>query len=174
MRLAKRLGYTAARGWQVVVLPAVGGVDAVVLLPDGDLPAAESALDADALATLLAAPTPALLHLFVPKFRVRARARLNQALSELGVRTMFTEQADFDGISPRRRCGWIPCSTRRFSPIDEQGLEGAAATVMAARAMAMHRDLSQPIEVRVDRPFLFLVRHKQSGAIYFLARVVQP
>jgi len=28
--------------------------------------------------------------------------------------------------------------------------------------------------VRVDRPFLFLVRHRPSGAVYFLARVTSP
>jgi serpin B len=28
--------------------------------------------------------------------------------------------------------------------------------------------------VRVDRPFLFLVRHRTSGAIYFLARITRP
>lgn len=172
MRLDKRLGYAATGGWQVVVLPA-GDVDAVVLLPAGDLPAAESGLDADTLAGLLAAPTPALLHLFLPKFRVRARARLNDALGELGVRIMFTDQADFDGISSQRM--WVDSVQHEaVLTIDEQGLEGAAATAMVARALAMHRELSRPIEVRVDRPFLFLVRHKQSGAVYFLARVVQP
>jgi serpin B len=54
------------------------------------------------------------------------------------------------------------------------GLEGAAATAVVMRMLSMHRDLAQPIEVKVDRPFLFLVRHRPSGAIYFLARVVQP
>jgi serpin B len=58
--------------------------------------------------------------------------------------------------------------------IDERGLEGAAATAVAMRMAAMHREVRPPIEVRVDRPFLFLVRHRPSGAVYFLARVVQP
>jgi serpin B len=173
MRLDKRLGYAAAGGWQVVVLPAAGDVDAVVLLPDGDLPTAEAALDADALATLLAAPRPALLQLFLPKFRARAKAPLTAILQNLGVRTMFTGHADFSGITPiEMRVDSV--QHEAVLTIDEDGLEGAAATAVAAVAMSMHRDPSRPIEVRVDRPFLFLVRHRQSGAVYFLARVVQP
>ncbi|HEX5405313.1 MAG TPA: serpin family protein [Pseudonocardiaceae bacterium] len=173
MRLNKRLGYAATGGWQVVVLPAAGDVDAVVLLPDGDIAAAESTLDADALAGLLAAPVPALLHLHLPAFRVRAKAGLKAALAGLGVRTMFSNQADFGGISP------MPMAVdsvvhEAVLTVDEEGLEGAAATAVVMRMLSMHRDLAQPIEVRVDRPFLFLVRHRPSGAVYFLARVVQP
>ena len=173
MRLDKRLGYAATNGWQVVMLPAGGDVDAVVLLPDGDLTDAERALDADALATLLAAPTPASLHLFLPKFRVRVQALMTRALQDLGVRTMFSDAADFTGItSARMRVDGVVHEA--VLTVDEQGLEGAAATAVIARALAMHREPARPIEVRVDRPFLFLVRHRQSGAVYFLARVVRP
>lgn len=36
MRTTRELRYVAARGWQAVALPALGGVEAVVLLPDAD------------------------------------------------------------------------------------------------------------------------------------------
>lgn len=173
MRLRKRLGYAATDGWQVVVLPAAGDLHGVILLPDGNLDAAESTLDADALAGLLAAPAPASLQLYLPRFRARAKANLDNALRGLGVRTMFTDHADFRGISD------FPLAVdsvvhEAVLTIDEGGLEGAAATAMVMRMMAMHHDASRPIEVKVDRPFLFLVRHRLSGAVYFLARVVQP
>jgi serine protease inhibitor len=32
----------------------------------------------------------------------------------------------------------------------------------------------EPVRVEVDRPFLFLVRHRDSGALYFLARITDP
>jgi serpin B len=32
----------------------------------------------------------------------------------------------------------------------------------------------QPVEVRVDRPFLLVVRHRETGVVCFLARVVDP
>jgi serpin B len=174
MRLTgKRLDYAAGGGWQVVVLPAAGDVDAVVLLPDGDLVTAEPALDADALAGLLAAPAPMSVDLYLPRFKVRANANLTAALGSLGVHTMFGDHADFSGISDRP----MAVSSVRHEAVltvDEHGLEGAAATGMVMRALALHRDMNEPVVVRVDRPFLFMVRHRPSGAVYFLARVTSP
>ncbi|HEX4705336.1 MAG TPA: serpin family protein [Pseudonocardiaceae bacterium] len=173
MRLDKRLGYAAGDGWQVVVLPAAGDVEAVVLLPSNDLGTAEAALDADTLAGLLNAPVVLPLVLYLPKFRVRVRSNLTTALDTLGVRTMFTDRADFGGITDKP----LSVSSVRHEAvltIDEQGLEGAAATAAVMRAMALHRDIAEPVVVRVDRPFLFLVRHRTSGVVYFLARVTRP
>lgn len=56
--------------------------------------------------------------------------------------------------------------------LDEQGLEGAAATAVQMRTMSLIS--GDPLEVRVDRPFLLLVRHAGTGAVYFFARVVRP
>jgi serpin B len=33
---------------------------------------------------------------------------------------------------------------------------------------------AEPVEVRVDRPFLFLIRDVETGALLFLGRVVDP
>lgn len=173
MRLSKQLGYAATPGWQAVFLPGRGGVEAVALLPDAPLAEAEPALTAPVLADLLDRRAMRLVELYLPKFRVRARADLTTSLADLGVRTLFGRDADLSGISDE------PIVVSKIVheavlTIDEQGLEGAAATAVVMRAMAMAIRPEQPIVVRVDRPFLFLVRHAASGAVYFLARVVRP
>jgi len=56
--------------------------------------------------------------------------------------------------------------------IDEQGLEGAAATAIMFRMTSI--DVTEPVTVDVDRPFLLLVQHAATGVIYFAARVVDP
>ena len=172
MRLTKRLGYAAADGWQVVVLPAAGGVEAAVLLPDAALPAAEATLTGPGLAALLAQPQPTEVDLYLPKFRVSAEAPLKPVLESLGVSTMFGGAADLRGISDtplRVDSAWH----QAVLTIDEQGLEGAAATALTMVRMAMARG-PEPVVVRVERPFLMLVRHPASGAVYFLSRVVAP
>lgn len=173
MRLSKRLGYAASAGWQAVFLPAAGGVEAVVLLPDEPLRQAEPALRAKDLVALLAARMVHPVELYLPRFRVTSRADLNSSLDGLGVHTMFGDQADFSGIS-RQPMQVSNVLHEAVLTIDEQGLEGAAATAVVMRAMAMVSRPEQPVVVRVDRPFLFLVRHSGSGAVYFLARVVRP
>lgn len=172
MRLTKRLGYAARHGWQVVTLGAHGGLHAAILLPDGDLAAAESALTADTLADLLTATSTARASLWLPKLDVTARSELAPALAQIGVRTLFTDHADLSGISATTRLKVSAVLHEAVLRVDEQGFEGAAATAMVFLAAAMVRE-EEPIEVRVDRPFLFLVR-RNDGPVYFLARVTDP
>ena len=172
MRLTETVGYAAVGGWQVVELPAVGGVQAVVLLPDGDLAEAETAVDADTLGTLLAAPTKVKVDLRLPRLEVRTQAELTGALNALGVRTMFTREADLSGISEDDRLAVQSVLHESVLKIDEQGLEGAAATAVMMRLLSV--DVTKPVPVHVDRPFLLLVRHAATGSIYFLSRVADP
>ncbi|MBB5923833.1 serpin B [Actinoalloteichus hoggarensis] len=173
MTLTERMPYAVRAGWQVVGLPAKGGVEAVILLPDGDLAEAEAGLDGATLGTLLDAIRATRVELFLPRLRVTGRADLKTPLGGLGVRSMFQDDADFGGLSeshPVRISSVLHESVLR---IDEQGLEGAAATA-AMFQLAAAIIPQRPITVRVDRPFLLLVRHRRSGSVYFLARVTDP
>lgn len=172
MRLTTRLPYAAVDGWQVVALPAHGDIDALVLLPDAPLADAEPTLTADRLAALLDAPTPNQVQLALPKFSVDVRSPLTEVLRALGVRTMFGRDADFSGISD------MPLFVdqvlhQAVLRVDESGLEGAAATAVLIRKMALAR-AADPIVLHVDRPFLLLVRHRATGVLYFMARVTNP
>jgi serpin B len=171
MELSESVGYAASDGWQVVSLPAVGGVQAVVLLPDADLASAEPELSAGSLARLLEAPRSTQVRLRLPKVDVSMQAELSPPLGHLGVRTVFQDDADLSGISPK------PLAVQSVLheavlKLDEQGLEGAAATAVMFRLTSIQ--LSEPTRVDVDRPFLLLVRHAETGVIYFMARVVKP
>jgi len=171
MTLSERIGYAATDGWQVVRLPAIGGVEATVLLPDGDLASAEPDLDADLLADLLDAPRQQQVNLRLPKVNVRTKAELSGALSQLGVNTVFTDSADLSGIT-LARIAVQAVLHESVLKLDEQGLEGAAATAIMMRMVSM--PLGRPVELHVDRPFLLVVRHQETGVVYFLARVVDP
>lgn len=172
MQLESMVGYAATDGWQVVSLPAAGGVEAVILLPDADLAGAEPRLTAQSLATLLAAPRPHDLLLYLPRIKVSTRADLSGAVHALGVREVFTERADLRPMSPD------PLYAQQILheailKLDEQGLEGAAATAIMI-GITSFSPPPRPVIVTVDRPFLLLVRQQRTGAVYFLARVTDP
>jgi serpin B len=171
MELSERIGYAATDGWQVVSLPAVGGVEAVVLLPDTDLATAEPELDADQLARLLDAPRHQQVQLWLPKVDVRMQAELSPPLNQVGVRTVFTRDADLSGITASELAVQAVLHEAVLK-LDEQGLEGAAATAVMMRLMSL--PTGPPVELHVDRPFLLVVRHRETGVVYFLARVVDP
>lgn len=169
MNVTDAFGYTAADGWQAVTLPVAGAIEAAVLLPDGDLADAEPDLSAAAAAGLLDGAQRTELDLFLPKFTVRSRVPLTAALGALGVRTMFTRDADFSPLTDAELFV-SQVLHEAVLRVDENGFEGAAATGVMMK-MAMVTAKPDPITVRVDRPFLFLVRHSRTGAVYFLSRV---
>jgi serine protease inhibitor len=173
MHKTGKLGYAAQGGWQAVSLPARGGVEAVVLLPDGDLAEAEEDLDADRLASLLEATEFTRVALALPKIDVRVQTPLKNSLVCLGVRSMFTRDADLSGLSPDPELVVDEVLHEAVLRVDEEGFEGAAATAVTFRLVSMEIE-TEPVEVRVDRPYLLLVRHVQTGAIYFLTRVTRP
>lgn len=170
MVLSERIGHAARDGWQVVTLPAIGGVEAVVLLPDGDLADAEPGLDAGTFAGLLDAPRPVQVDLALPKFKIAKQAELTPPLNALGVRTVFGHDADLSGISPADLAVEAVLHEAVLE-IDEKGLEGAAATAVMMRLASMP---TKTVQVRVDRPFLLLVRHAATGVVYFVTRVTEP
>jgi serpin B len=57
-----------------------------------------------------------------------------------------------------------------------KGTEAAAATAVAMVATAAMKPMtpSKPIEVKVDRPFIYAIQHVLSGACLFLGRITDP
>jgi serine protease inhibitor len=84
----------------------------------------------------------------------------------------FGRDADFSGITAAERV-WIDQVVHQaVLDVDEQGFEGAAATALMMRTVSF--DVGRPVEFRVDRPFLVVVRHARTGAMFFSARVTDP
>jgi serine protease inhibitor len=172
MRQLQRMPYAAAGGWRMVSLPTQSDVVVDVLLPDA-ADADLTEIGAGTLTGLYDAAAPVQVDLTLPKFRVETSATLNGPLGGLGVVTAFDpERADFSGITPERIC-ISKIVHQAVLRVDEQGFEGAAATAVVMR-LASAFGPSRIVEFRVDRPFLLLVRHPATGAIYFLARITEP
>ena len=53
--------------------------------------------------------------------------------------------------------------------VDEAGTEAAAAT-----AVAMVTGMPNPIEITIDRTFIYMIRDKQTGSTLFLGRIKNP
>jgi serpin B len=184
MRHKGQLGFAQRDGYRVVTVPYLGrDVQFVILLPDPNhsLARLESELTADQLAATATVP-PAEVMLHLPKLKLQPpMLRLGQALRSLGMTTAFDQprgSANFDRMAPRRPNDYLRISEvfhQTFLALDEKGTEAAAATAVAmVRVTSVPTHSPDPIEVRVDRPFLFAVQHRTSGACLFLGRVVDP
>jgi serpin B len=60
---------------------------------------------------------------------------------------------------------------KAFVSVDEAGTEAAAATAVIMELTAMPET---PVDVTLNRPFIFLIRDIETGAILFVGRVMNP
>ena len=59
---------------------------------------------------------------------------------------------------------------KAFVSVDEAGTEAAAATAVVMTLTAV----PEAVEVTLDRPFIFLIRDIETGAVLFVGRVANP
>ncbi len=149
----------------------------VVLLPktlDG-LEPIESQLTASRLQTWLAALDKAPAKdaiVYLPRFKLNCRLELADVLAAMGMPSAFRRGADFTGISHANDLFISHVVHQAFVDVNEEGTEAAAATAVTIRVTAV--GTTRPLELRVDRPFLFIIRERQTGSILFLGRLVAP
>lgn len=169
MRQRERLGYAAVPGWRMATLPTAADLMVDLLLADDP---ASPAPDRETLTALYGASRSTLVDLALPRFRIAFTTTLNQALATLGVVAPFGREADFSGVTETERIRVDRVVHRAVLRVDEQGFEGAAATALVMRTVSMQ--VGGPVPFHCDRPFLVIVRHARTGAIFFLARVMEP
>jgi serpin B len=110
----------------------------------------------------------------LPKFAIEAKAgSLKSALQALGVRTVFSDQADLSPLLGKAAAGTQVDDVYHSATIviDEAGGEAAAATAATIQAKSFQRPAPA---CAVDRPFVFAVVHKGTGAPLFVGKVADP
>ena len=180
----KHFGYARHEGFTVMSLPYAGDdLQFLVLLPDeiNGLGAFESKLTADMLAGC-AKLEKRDVDLHLPKFKLQSPTiTLAEKFEGLGMKTAFDKpqgSANFDKMAPRKPDDYLYISQifhKTFIAVDEKGTEAAAATAVAMLAgSALRSPPPPPIEVKVDRPFVYAIQHVPSGVCLFLGRVTDP
>ena len=166
-------GYAEGEGYQAVEMPYDGNeLSMVVLLPDaGEFEAFEERLSADVFSSLAGDLGQRQVVLTMPRFEYESTFSLNDALKELGMPTAFTESADFAGMNGEGGLYIQAVLHKAFVSVDEKGTEAAAATgVVVGLTSAPTPD----VELTIDRPFVFLIRDIETGAVLFAGRVLDP
>jgi serpin B len=162
-------------GTRAVELPYVGGETSmlVVLPPAGEFEARAEEFDAETLGTLVDRLEPRRLELSLPRFEFEWGADLREAFEGLGAVEPFDpDAADFGGVADTDEpfaLDGLYHETRLA--VDEAGTEAAAATGATMGTVSIPPEAP---DFTADRPFLCLIRDRGTGAVLFLARVVDP
>ena len=173
MSQTESFGYTEGDGYQAVELLYDGGELAmVILLPDsGEFKGFEKSLDAGKVSGIISDIENKQVALTMPKYEFESAFMMKETLKAMGMTDAFTDMADFSGMTGKRDLYIDNVVHKAYVGVDEAGTEAAAATAVIMKLTAMP---AEPVEVTVDRPFIFLIRDIETNAILFLGRVVNP
>jgi len=170
MKQTESFGYTEGEGYQAVELPYDGGeLSMVILLPEaGNFEAFEEGLQAQQVCDIISSLQATQIGLNMPKFEFDSEFNLKDTLADMGMPIAFTGDADFSGMTGNRELSISDVVHKAFVAVDEAGTEAAAATAVIMKLTAA------PEQVTIDRPFIFLIRDIDTGAILFVGRVLNP
>ena len=169
------LAYATGDNWQAVELPYVGEkVSMVVIVPDaGVFDQVEDSLSATSLFALFDDLAPQAVELQLPRFGIESKFSLRAMLGALGMSAAFDPQeADFSGMSTAEQLFINDVIHQAFVSVDEEGTEAAAATAVTIGTTSI--STPEYVNVTVDRPFIFVIRDRETNAVLFIGRVLDP
>lgn len=166
--------YQDGFGCRAISLPYADGMSSMlIMLPDGELGEFEQSLDRLTLEQVSEALVQTEVCLAMPSFEFTSEFSLRETLAELGMENAFQEgRADFSGMSGSRDLFVSDVIHEAYVKVDETGTEAAAATAVVIRGPTAAP--IPPIELILDRPFVFVIMDDLSGSVLFMGRVADP
>jgi len=122
---------------------------------------------------------PYSVKVLMPRFSIDTQAQLGDVLTSLGMPLAFGAAADFTGIHVPTGVAdrlFISAVIHQANiDVDEKGTTAAAATaVVMTTGGCTGPDPARVITLRLDRPFLFVLRDVETGAVLFMGQVTDP
>jgi serpin B len=168
--------YAAVPGAKVLEMP-YGKSDLAmdVILPDdpGGLAKIEAQLTPGTFATWTSALRTQKVAVSFPKVTFTWGGSVKPQLIGLGMKSAFTNSADFTGIATGGNLYVSDVIHKAFVAIDEEGTEAAAATAVIISKESTSIELP-PVRFDADHPFAFVIRDVKRNRILFMGRVTNP
>ncbi len=163
-------------GFQAIDVPYEGDEYSMTILvpdePDG-LPAIEDALSPKDFSAWIEGLSPTNVTLFLPGFETRSDIDLVGPLQGMGVTDAFDRgRADFSGAAGDP--GEVVLKSIRQKALITVTEEGTEAMAVTTALFVVLFAIDDHETVVVDRPFLFVIRHRPTGTILFIGRIEDP
>jgi serpin B len=175
MRQIEDFAYGELMGCRAISLSYCDNMSSMlIMMPEGDILEFERNLDGETLDAVALGLSRHKVDLTMPRFEFTSSFGLAEVLASMGMPDAFESAvADFSGFIGRPELFISAVIHKAFVKVDETGTEAAAAT-----AVVMHVESAEmpeiPVELVLDRPFLFVVRDELTGTILFMGRVANP
>lgn len=123
---------------------------------------------------ILASESKNGLNITIPKFSFDYNLDLESDLKNLGIIDAFEpNSADFSNMAniPIHVGAALHKSNIDFS---EKGIKAAATTVIIMTANSIMANEDIPVEIKIDKPFIYFIRDKKTNEIWFVGTVYEP
>jgi len=111
------------------------------------------------------------LEVKLPKFKLEYEKKFNDELKAMGMEDPFNSKlADFSRMTDKEKLfiGFVQQNT--FVEVSEEGTEAAAVTVVGMINTSVGPE-PMVIPFHVNRPFIYVIKEKSTGAILFMGRM---
>lgn len=114
--------------------------------------------------------------LSLPKFKIETELSPKMELMKMGYVTMFSDKADFSGISRTDSLKIDRITHKTFIEIDEVKTEAAAVTkveMIRIGSVSSYMEHQEPVLFTANHPFVFFIIDNKTNAILFLGKFVK-
>lgn len=143
----------------------------IIILPEIEMDEFEETFTAELLQEITGSLRSQNILLTMPGFEFTESISLSDILRNMGMELAFSVSADFSGITGSRDLFISEVLHKAFVKVDEEGTEAAAATAVVMNLLSIPEP---PVEMNINKPFIFLIMDNSTDAILFMGRVMDP
>ncbi len=174
MKIEKPFNYYSHQSFQLLEMPyGSGKYSMLIFLPETGKKTDDviSLLNPENVNDWISKMTEQKKEVFLPKFEFKFDNSLKDELAALGMTDAFDDaKANLSGISEAAQLVISEVMHKTYIKVDERGTEAAAVTGITVGVTSMPVDNS----FRADHPFVFAIREKDTQAILFIGKVMDP
>ena len=124
----------------------------------------------ESLQKLLSSKTDIKVNAGIPKFKYGYSLKMNDMLKALGMKTAFSDSADFSGLNALGGTNIDAVIHKTFIQVDEKGTKAGAVTFIGVEATCVEDSRT----VSLNRPFIYLILDNKTNLPVFIGYVLHP
>ena len=162
--------YAAGTGYRAVQLPFKSSASMTFIVPD-NMASFVAGLTAAQFGTIEHQFTARSVDLTLPRFSTESRVDLANVLAAMGMPTAFGN-ADLSGITLDEPLTIDHVIHQANIVVGEDGVIASAVTVVTGKSTV--GPPPSPVTFHIDKPFLYFIQERSTGAILFMGRIDDP
>ncbi|KAL7836814.1 hypothetical protein AOLI_G00280980 [Acnodon oligacanthus] len=155
---------------QVLILHYNDSFSMMLALPEKGLSALEETISTQHIVKWLRWKTKRKFEIYVPKLSLKTSYSLKNILTGMGMADMFTNKANFTGISSEENLFVSEADHQASLDVDETGATATAVTGVGIMPLSR---VSTPV-LNFNRPFMIFIVDGKTKNVLFMGKIVNP